>query len=204
MAGTTLTQEQIQRAVDFHGHWCPGLAIGLRASEIALREFGRAGDEEIVAVVECDNCAVDAIQALTGCTFGKGNLIHRDYGKTAFTFYRRSDGKALRLVFDAAQLGRPTETMAALQEKRAAGRLTPAEEEQLAAARADWGRRIMDAEPGEGFLQQPVSTPAPARARIMCSLTCEACGEKTMESRTRRFDGRIVCQPCFERLEARL
>ena len=53
-----------------------------------------APDEEIVAVVETEMCAVDAIQALTGCTFGKGNLIHRDWGKNAYTFFRRSDGKA--------------------------------------------------------------------------------------------------------------
>ena len=46
-----------------------------------------------VAVTETDMCAVDAIQALVGCTFGKGNLIFRDRGKVAFTFFRRSDGK---------------------------------------------------------------------------------------------------------------
>jgi len=79
--------------VAFHGHWCPGLAVGIRAAEWALREMGRAADEEIVAVVETDMCGVDAIQFLTGCTFGKGNLIHRDWGKNAFSFYRRRDGK---------------------------------------------------------------------------------------------------------------
>jgi formylmethanofuran dehydrogenase subunit E len=28
-------------------------------------------------------CAVDAIRFLTGCTFGKGNLVHLDHGKNA-------------------------------------------------------------------------------------------------------------------------
>lgn len=42
---------------------------------------GRDIDEEMVAIVENDSCAVDAIQVLTGCTLGKGNLIFRDYGK---------------------------------------------------------------------------------------------------------------------------
>jgi formylmethanofuran dehydrogenase subunit E len=204
MGGTTLTEEQIQRAVDFHGHWCPGLAIGLRASELALREFGRAGDEEIVAVVETDMCAVDAIQVLTGCTFGKGNLLHRDYGKAAFTFYRRRDGKALRLVFDPSLLGGPGEAVAALQQKQAAGALTTPEQKELAALRKAWAERIMESEPGEGFRVKPVAGPPPGRARVMRSLPCEVCGEKTMESRTRRFDGRILCGPCFERLDTRL
>ena len=93
-----INKELIDQTIGFHGHWCPGLAIGIRAAEYALKEMGKAPDEEIVAVVETDMCGVDAIQFLVGCTFGKGNLIHKDYGKTAFTFYRRSDGKAARLV----------------------------------------------------------------------------------------------------------
>ena len=89
----TIDPVLVKQATDFHGHWCPGLAIGIRAAEWALKKLGKTPDEEIVAVVETDMCAVDAIQSLTGCTFGKGNLIHRDYGKSAFTFYPRQDGR---------------------------------------------------------------------------------------------------------------
>ena len=59
----------------------PGVGRWDSGRQWALREMGRAADEEIVAVVETDMCGVDAIQFLTGCTFGKGNLIHRDWGK---------------------------------------------------------------------------------------------------------------------------
>lgn len=204
MGGTTLTQEQIQRVVEFHGHWCPGLAIGIRAGELALQEFGRAGDEEIVAVVETDMCGVDAIQVLTGCTFGKGNLIHRDHGKMAFSFYRRGDGKALRFLFDADRLGGPHERVVSLQQKRMAGTLTPEETEALQAHRAEWAKRIMDADLADAFRVQPAPGPMPKRASLMQNLTCEACGEKTMESRTRRFNGQTLCAPCFESLESRL
>jgi len=73
----------LQRAVIFHGHFCPGLAIGYRAAQIAMDALrtDRAEDEELVAIVENDSCAVDAVQVLSGCTFGKGNLIFRDHGK---------------------------------------------------------------------------------------------------------------------------
>lgn len=64
-----------------------------------MREIGsHSADEEVVAVVETDIRAVDAVQFLTGCTFGKGNLIHRDYSKNAFTFVCRSDEKAIRVL----------------------------------------------------------------------------------------------------------
>lgn len=59
----------------FHGHMCPGLAKATREAEIALEQIGEhAADEEVVAIVENDMCAVDARRFLTGCTFGKGNL----------------------------------------------------------------------------------------------------------------------------------
>ena len=76
--------------VSFHGHACPGLAFGYRVAEVALQELGdKAEDEELVAVVENNSCAVDAIQVMAGCTFGKGNLIFKDYGKQVYTFIRR-------------------------------------------------------------------------------------------------------------------
>src|ERR687884_656609 len=97
-ATPTIDRDTVERIVEFHGHMCPGLAMGIQAARIALREIGpHAQDEEVVAAVETDMCAVDAIQFLTGCTFGKGNLVHRDYGKNAYTVFRRSDGKAVRI-----------------------------------------------------------------------------------------------------------
>jgi formylmethanofuran dehydrogenase subunit E len=44
----------------------------------------------------------------------------------------------------------------------------------------------------------------PRSARILASLICEACGESTMESRTRRFAGKTLCQPCFDRVEQKI
>ncbi|MGD8949855.1 MAG: formylmethanofuran dehydrogenase subunit E family protein [Desulfobacterales bacterium] len=44
-------------------------------------------------------CGVDALQCVTGCTFGKGNLIFHDYGKHVFTIYSRLTRKGVRVVF---------------------------------------------------------------------------------------------------------
>lgn len=54
-----------ERAAAFHGHICPGLAIGVRAAEVALSQIGpHAQDEAVVSVVETDMGAVDAIPFL--------------------------------------------------------------------------------------------------------------------------------------------
>ena len=202
--GCRLDQDLIDKAVDFHGHWCPGLAIGLRAGEWALCEMGRAGDEDIVAVVETDMCGVDAIQVLTGCTFGKGNLIHRDYGKMAFTFHRRRDGKSARLVFDSDGLGGGVnDHYLELTRKMAAGETTDEEEAEIREFREGWTQKIMNAELTEAF-EIKEAGPVPRPARILASLQCGACGERTMESRTHQLMGRTLCRPCFEKLEQRV
>jgi len=88
-----------QDAVKFHGHECGGLTWGFKVATFAMEKLGieRSADEELVAIVENDSCAVDAIQIVTGCTFGKGNLIYKDYGKHVYTFYNRNTGKSIRI-----------------------------------------------------------------------------------------------------------
>lgn len=199
----SLSPESIKQVTEFHGHWCPGLAIGLRAAEWALNEMGRSGDEEIVAVVETDMCGVDAIQALVGCTFGKGNLVHQDYGKNVFTFYRRRDGKAARLVANPGLFGEARQDLGRLMAKQKKEGLSPDEEQRLTELRADISHQAMSAPLEELFTIKPPAGPLPAKARIMNSLTCEECGEGTMESRTRRFQGKTLCIPCFAVLEGR-
>ena len=80
-----------RKAVQFHGHACPGLALGYRVAILAMKKMStiRAADEELVVMVENDSCAVDAIQVVTGCTFGKGNFIFKDFGKHGYTFFNR-------------------------------------------------------------------------------------------------------------------
>src|SRR5680860_1850928 len=66
----------LQRAVDFHGHVCPGLVIGYRAAKAAAHalQVETSGDEELILIAENDSCSVDAFQVLLSTTFGKGNL----------------------------------------------------------------------------------------------------------------------------------
>ena len=84
------------KCVEFHGHTCPGLAIGFQAARILMELLNvrKAPDEELLAIVETDACGADAIQVMTGCTFGKGNFIFKNYGKHAFSLMDRRKGKA--------------------------------------------------------------------------------------------------------------
>ena len=71
-----MDQKQLwEKAVAFHGHECGGLTIGYKAAlyAIELLDIQFSDDEQIVCVTENDACGVDAIQAILGCSAGKGN-----------------------------------------------------------------------------------------------------------------------------------
>ncbi len=195
--------QEIDAVVRFHGHFCPGLSIGIRAAQIALREIGaHSMDEEVVAIVETDMCAVDAIQFMVGCTFGKGNLLHLDYGKNAYTFIRRADGKSIRVMGKPRAFGENPEREAILT-RIGAGTATLGDRQRFQELQRKRGLAILEAPEEELFVVKPVEPAIPARARLRASVECELCGESTMETRTRRVGGQIVCIPCFNQLDSR-
>ncbi|MEA2095412.1 MAG: FmdE family protein [Candidatus Cloacimonadota bacterium] len=166
-------------AVQFHGHSCPGLAMGYRMTKAALDYFSqlRAEDEELVAIVENDACGTDAVQFLSGCTFGKGNLIFKDYGKMVYTFYNRNSGKAIRI-------SRPAEFKEKLTDKDLS------REKMI-----DW---ILSVSENEIVKIEEVTIPKPKFARILKTVICEFCGETVTETRVHDLNGKVICIPCFK------
>lgn len=199
-----ISPEQIDATIAFHGHSCPGLAIGIRAAELALRELDNPKDTEIVAVVETDMCGVDALQFLLGTTMGKGNLIHRDHGKMAFSFFRRETGKGFRAVLNPVARGGMDDEMAELMRVSGNGTATQAQLQRMAELRAGLQQRFMTLPLEEMFQMTKVDQGAPRPPKILESLVCDHCGEKTMESRTRRFAGATLCIPCFQMVEQKI
>lgn len=187
----------IRETIQFHGHLCPGLALGYRVAKAAMRELGaaRPQDEELVAVVENDSCAVDAIQFITGCTFGKGNFIFRDYGKHVYTFYNRRIGAGIRISEDYRGF-EGDKRFPELKKLQAAGEDVAREME---AYKMEKAAAILKADEKEIFSITPVAGPPPSEARIRGSVRCAICGERFMESRGRVRRGEIVCIPCFDK-----
>jgi len=177
-----MPDNQLDQTIAFHGHYCPGLMIGYRAALIGLRELGieRAEDEELVAIIDTHACGVDAVQFLTGCTMGKGNLILRDWGKQVFTFGRRRDGRMVRIALRFGATDQEGDQELANDARRALmrERLRTWPEEQLFDVR--W-----------------VDAPLPDKAQIHQTVQCAACGEGVMEARVHLRDGQPICPQCY-------
>jgi formylmethanofuran dehydrogenase subunit E len=198
-----LEQDDFKRCVDFHGHICPGIAIGYRAARAGLDwlDEGRASDEELVAVVETDACSVDAIQVLSGCTFGKGNFFCKDYGKQAFTFMSRGSGKGVRLALrsEATQL---PERHKALLDRIRAEKATEEERAEYQELHLQRARHILTRPLEILFTVTRGDFALPEMAKVEPSRPCEACGEPTMGSKLVEIDGRYLCGGCTEALSA--
>ncbi|MDI3483714.1 MAG: formylmethanofuran dehydrogenase subunit [Methanobacteriaceae archaeon] len=164
--------------VKFHGHSCPGTAIGFKVGEIVIDKFGRSKDEEIVAIVENNSCSIDAIQFMTGCTFGKGNLIFKDHGKHVYTFIDRRTRRSIRISLDKS-----------VQELL----------DKFKTSREELPEKILEMSPYEIFTVKDVNVKPPKKASIYNSLRCAECKELVAEHRARIKNGKIVCIPCFKK-----
>lgn len=173
---------EFEQITKFHGHTCPGITIGYRMAKAGMNFLAdsRAKDEEIVAIVENDACGVDAVQCLTGCTFGKGNFIFKDYGKQVYTFYSRNTGKGVRVVFKGGGMPGP------MRKNR---------QEMI-----DW---LLSVDEKEIIDMKEVVIKEPERAQMNPTVKCEFCGELVMETRTEKIDGKYACIPCVQRIGTR-
>jgi formylmethanofuran dehydrogenase subunit E len=179
--------EYVTLAAQAHGHICAGQILGLRMALYGLKLLelddptGRHR-KRLVAFIEIDRCATDAIPVVTGCRLGKRALKFRDFGKVAATFCDLEADRAVRVVAldSAKQRARerfPQITDRNTQQMRAYREMP---DEELFAAQ--WVRVKLGPEEFPGYKG--------ARA------TCAECGEGINFKREVVRDGRVLCKAC--------
>ena len=162
-----------QDCVNFHGHECGGLTIGYKASLYAIQllnlEF--SNDEQVVCISENDACGVDAIQVMLGCSIGKGNLLFHLRGKSAYSFFNRSNGKSVRLVLKPGPEGMTKEESFAYYQ---------------------------GCKPEEMFAVKETRLTLPEKARLFDSYTCDCCGETAGANWIRLAGDKKLCLDCYD------
>lgn len=162
-----------QKCVDFHGHACPGLAIGYKAAILAkeiLNIQDVNDDEDIVCVSETDACGIDAFQVIFKATVGSGSMRIDYKGKNAFSVYDRKSNKSIRLVWKADI------NLSNREEKMNKILLLPSSD-------------LFDVKDTKGDF--------PARAKIYKSIICNKCNEITAENAITNIDDKYYCKECI-------
>lgn len=177
-------------ASQFHGHECPGLAIGYRFALEALRLFEldssfltnpsrfwqkKDWTEELVCVSETDACCIDAIQIILGCTMGKGSLILKPRGKMAMTFYFRPTKTAYRLLLRPETINKNDSPLSKNKKLD-----------------------LILNEPADNLIKiSAVTFDPPVKAAVSRSLVCASCGELTAEFAVRLSNEKPYCEDCW-------
>ncbi len=176
----------VNLAIDLHGHLAPGIALGLRMSEISLSRMNtKKGDKHLVGISETARCLADAMQAASGCTLGHGSAFVEDYGKLALTLGDVRTGKGVRVALKDEANKHST-----LMNKwmMRLGKLSHEEEEDL-------GMQLLDMEERH-FLIQDVEISRGQNFEKSRIVTCKICGELIPESLTERKGIEIYCKSC--------
>lgn len=176
----------VNLAIELHGHLAPGIALGLRMSEIALSRLNaRKGDKHLIGISETARCLADAMQAATGCTLGHGNACVEDYGKLAITIGDVRTKKGVRVALKDA-----VNKHSSLMNKwmMRLGKLSHEEEEGL-------GMQLLDMDENF-FLVQDVEINRGQNFEKSGIVTCRECGEMIPESLTEIKGNEIYCKPC--------
>jgi len=99
-----LFNELINPGFILHGHICPAMPLGIRASIEAMARLGveRALNKELSVIIEngpshAALCFADGVQIGTGATFGKGEITRTNEGKNAFTLFDKASNRAIRV-----------------------------------------------------------------------------------------------------------
>jgi len=163
-----------KKATEFHGHACPGLAIGVRAREFVVNnpEFAKLPYGVLHCVTENDACGVDAIQCILGCSFGKGNLSIRRTAKHAYSFFDTANNHAVRICLKLRK--KPD------------------------ISREDWQQSLLSAPLDDVFTVSTPSYSPPDKPKIFSNIYCDRCGEGVAEHCIRLSEGQRLCLDCWE------
>jgi formylmethanofuran dehydrogenase subunit E len=191
------TKDDYKACADFHGHTCMGLTLGYLAAKLGMQylEEHRALDEELVCISETDACCCDAIQVLTGCTFGKGNFIYKDIGKMAFTFISRTSSLGVRLSMKPGIMDVPEDEHILLNKIRAQS-ASPDEIREYEQLHENRSRNLFNRGPSAFFSMEELNVDMPKKARIAPSQLCDTCKEPVMETKLQDIGGEKICRSC--------
>ncbi len=195
------TKRLLLDAGQLHGHFCTGLAMGVMMAVKGMQWIrGRSdGLEDLLAIVETNNCAADGIQYVTGCTLGNNALIFKDYGKTAFTLTRR-DGKGIRISARAdakTYIHTASPLFAEIYDKVVGQHIRKDEEvAQFKKLGVEKAFALLGLDFDKLFKTETVDVAIPSYAPSYESIVCEKCGEAVMRTRIINKNGKNLCIPC--------
>ena len=173
--------EQLEKAVEFHGELCGGIAIGTKLGMYGMELLGlelNRRHKNLMVFLENDRCTADGVQAVTKCSMGKKSLKQMYYGKFAATFYNTETGEAYRI--SDADTNRKFKVKETKEEMVERFRQTPPEE-------------LFNVEKVKVRFEK---SQMPGQPHV--TAWCSVCGEKVTDNHHLLRGGKAICKSCAE------
>ncbi len=178
-------EDLLQASEKRHQHLCPRQVLGVRMGllggailDIAVPQ----PDKRLIALVETDGCAADAISVATGCWVGRRTMRIVDFGKVAVTFVDTCTWQAVRIVPRAdvreRALAYAPGTSTRWQAQLLGYQRMP-EDELLDARRVSLTLSLDELLGRDGY-----------------RVNCESCGEEILNRREVVHEGLTLCRAC--------
>lgn len=175
-------EEQLSKAIEFHGELCGGIAIGTKLAMYGMELMGmelNTRHKNLVVFLEIDRCMADAIQSVTKCSMGKRSLKQMYYGKFAVTFYNIDTNEAIRVCDADAN-----------------------KKEKIKETKEEMIERFKITSPEELFSYERVKILDIPKVQLPggphMTEICHVCGEKVTDSRHLVKNGMPICKSCAE------
>ena len=194
-------EQLLINAAQLHGHYCPGLALGVMAATRAMNELKNRSDglEDVVAIIETNSCFADGVQYVTGCTLGNNALIYKDLGKTAFSFaLRNGQGIRISVKGDFRQLlEKVNPTYQALFEEVIINQNHEEKlKQQFKEASKQQSFSTLQLSFDDLFNLEQKTIEIPPLAPIHESVICHQCGESVIDTRSVNTGNQTLCLDC--------
>jgi len=193
-------KDYFERGLALHGHRCPAMPLGLRAGAAAMNALGveRAKDGQLLAIVElgenhCATCFADGVQAITGCTFGKGTIRKLNWGKWGLTLIDKKTQRAVRVAAtgESMMISKRSDFIVKYRQQGVPASQVPDEVSRPAI------ERVMGAPDEQLFkIGQVVDYQYQEPPHSFNAFICDSCGEMTVEEYGRSVNGQHLCIPC--------
>jgi formylmethanofuran dehydrogenase subunit E len=200
-----LVSMSVKRVVDFHGHLCPELAIGMKACEYASKLLIENEDEPVgrlSVIAENNTSALDAFQILLGVTVGNQALRVLDFGKHNYTFSTNNSEKNFMLRLRTLDYGDEA-SYQTFEHKIVENQITldeVVEFQKLLDARVD---RLLSSLPEELFDLDTECGEALTFEAPTSYVLCSKCGQQVRRDRAVKVQSGFCCDPCIKAVENR-
>jgi formylmethanofuran dehydrogenase subunit E len=197
------TAALLDLSVQMHGHYCPGIALGVMAAQFAMKEMKIRTDglEDFIAITETNNCFSDGVQFVTGCSFGNNALIFNDLGKTAFSLVdRKGNGIRVATLPSSRDYIRTFTKEFTAKYKKVVKEQDRTKQEKNAFKK--YGKlaahKVLTLDFYQIFKTDPVQASIPDYAPSHESFLCESCQETIMSSRVQEINNKYYCLDCSQ------